>query len=660
MRFELDRGRLLDLLVGHTIYNDPTVAIRELLQNAIDAVRFKNYLTMKASNDEPEGEVTVRWSPPDRILSVSDNGTGMNLETIQKHLLRVGSSFYDTDQFQNANKDFTPISRFGIGVLTCFMVSDDVEIVTCRDDTGWRIKMSQVQADYLLKELPFGDPLLAGLEPHGTRVTLRLRPLIDLSKRSVLDIVRHWVLLPSCKVSYRDDERTESIGFVTAAAALRKLLETEEYNLDDYEFLTVSSDAMPENELAFAVRRSFFPERVFVNSPRRPVSATCIEGIRADGSVPGFKPGLAALLSIRGNRRFRTTVSRANLERDAEYDRVADICTHTLFSHVGQEIERISSAEGRPLSQASSTGRWVAHSLSSAATPETSDRLNVLLRAVPLVVVEETGWSAEGQVPSSRNLRSLDQVQQLESFWAVESRTVDYLNTISRDVGTDINISQFVRSLAPTLFDERITPLIPDIEKFSRDLLRTHCIYTVEVSRRHQRSIMQWKLRDAPVYVPTAELAAVTNQLLHSTDPNARMYGDAVLLDQTFVLSVSGDLKVDVVQARSVSILDPQWSLTPLWKGLIAAYGDGALTTEERALAAVSAHFLVKSTDSYAFRSNSAGAHWLFLYERLSMLLQKLRYAGNVPANLDSVPTKVFNASQFWRNWDSPDGTTLD
>ncbi|MFC1717576.1 hypothetical protein ACFL6S_28200 [Candidatus Poribacteria bacterium] len=47
MRFELDRGRLLDLLVGHTIYNDPTVAVRELLQNAIDAVRYQHYLDTK-------------------------------------------------------------------------------------------------------------------------------------------------------------------------------------------------------------------------------------------------------------------------------------------------------------------------------------------------------------------------------------------------------------------------------------------------------------------------------------------------------------------------------------------------------------------------------------------------------------------------------------
>jgi hypothetical protein len=41
LKFELDRDRLLNLLVGHMIYNDPMVAVRELLQNSIDAVRYQ-------------------------------------------------------------------------------------------------------------------------------------------------------------------------------------------------------------------------------------------------------------------------------------------------------------------------------------------------------------------------------------------------------------------------------------------------------------------------------------------------------------------------------------------------------------------------------------------------------------------------------------------
>lgn len=131
MKFELDRGRLLNLLVGHTIYNDPTVAVRELLQNAIDAVRFQHHLSEKEASETkaPMGRVYVKWDPDERELLVEDDGTGMDLDIIKFHLMRVGSSFYDTPKFVTEHEDFTPISRFGIGILTCFMISDDIEII---------------------------------------------------------------------------------------------------------------------------------------------------------------------------------------------------------------------------------------------------------------------------------------------------------------------------------------------------------------------------------------------------------------------------------------------------------------------------------------------------------------------------------------------------
>src|ERR1017187_1505682 len=73
LKFELDRGRLLDLLVGHTIYNDPLVAIRELLQNSIDAVRYQRHLDARQASQEgkpvpPMGKVTIRWNSSERLL----------------------------------------------------------------------------------------------------------------------------------------------------------------------------------------------------------------------------------------------------------------------------------------------------------------------------------------------------------------------------------------------------------------------------------------------------------------------------------------------------------------------------------------------------------------------------------------------------------------
>ena len=41
--FILDQTKILDLLVGHTLYNDPTVVLRELTQNGIDASKLKKH-----------------------------------------------------------------------------------------------------------------------------------------------------------------------------------------------------------------------------------------------------------------------------------------------------------------------------------------------------------------------------------------------------------------------------------------------------------------------------------------------------------------------------------------------------------------------------------------------------------------------------------------
>src|SRR5262249_3373735 len=38
---ELDQHRIIDLLMGHSLYGDSKVAIRELLQNSVDAVRVR-------------------------------------------------------------------------------------------------------------------------------------------------------------------------------------------------------------------------------------------------------------------------------------------------------------------------------------------------------------------------------------------------------------------------------------------------------------------------------------------------------------------------------------------------------------------------------------------------------------------------------------------
>ena len=224
MRFNLDRGRLLDLLVGHTIYNDPTVAVRELLQNAIDAVRYQHYLDQKSLRPNQSaseiGDVEVKWNSDNRELIIEDHGSGMNLDIITFNLMRVGASFYNTPKFHSEFADFTPISRFGIGVLTCFIVSDNIEITTSQEEAGYRIRMTSVQSDYLIKKLDVGSPVLRGIEPHGTRVKLELRKSIDFTDKSMAEIVRHWIILPPSRVTFQEnDQQPIEIGFKTLTSS---------------------------------------------------------------------------------------------------------------------------------------------------------------------------------------------------------------------------------------------------------------------------------------------------------------------------------------------------------------------------------------------------------------------------------------------------------
>jgi hypothetical protein len=234
------------------------------------------------------------------------------------------------------------------------MVSDDVEIVTCRDGHGFRIRMTSVKSTYLLREIEQGDQLLDGIEPHGTRVTLRLRDTVDLTKRTVLDIVRHWVILPECAVEYQEaGQNPVRVGFASAAEALhnyRTSFQTEgSYSSNKYDIVVKSRrtsggpGTTPKGtcELAIGVLSGYYPERSFALLERYAVPRVCIEGIRVAESLPGFgnaqSGGISALLSVRGSRTFRTTVSRSGLEVDDEYDNIAKLCGDMLFDHIRDE-----------------------------------------------------------------------------------------------------------------------------------------------------------------------------------------------------------------------------------------------------------------------------------------------------------------------------------
>jgi molecular chaperone HtpG len=136
-QFNLSKRQVIDLLMGTKLYGNPEVALRELLQNSIDACLLRQAQEKKWGNPyNPEIFVKYYTEDKDIILEIDDNGTGMDQYIIDNYYSKVGSSFYKSTDFFNlkseSNADFTPTSRFGIGILSCFMVADTLMVDTKR------------------------------------------------------------------------------------------------------------------------------------------------------------------------------------------------------------------------------------------------------------------------------------------------------------------------------------------------------------------------------------------------------------------------------------------------------------------------------------------------------------------------------------------------
>jgi molecular chaperone HtpG len=121
--FQVDLRGVVDLL-SHHLYASPRVYVRELLQNAVDAITARRAV-------EPHAPARVRIDPPgstgDGTLRVLDTGIGLTEAQVHEFLATIGRSS-KRDDFGFARHDF--LGQFGIGLLSCFLVADEIRVET--------------------------------------------------------------------------------------------------------------------------------------------------------------------------------------------------------------------------------------------------------------------------------------------------------------------------------------------------------------------------------------------------------------------------------------------------------------------------------------------------------------------------------------------------
>ncbi len=120
--FKVDLKGIIRLL-SDNLYSSDKVFLRELLQNAVDAIGARK----RADASCPEGKVTVtyRKNTKGAKLVFEDNGIGLTKEEIHSFLSVIGQSSKRQDTVRNSF-----IGQFGIGLLSCFLVTGEIKVLT--------------------------------------------------------------------------------------------------------------------------------------------------------------------------------------------------------------------------------------------------------------------------------------------------------------------------------------------------------------------------------------------------------------------------------------------------------------------------------------------------------------------------------------------------
>lgn len=134
-------AELLQLLVAPLYGNRPSIGIRELMQNAVDAtVERKSYLDIHSrenKNYTPKVSIELRVNDDGTgSLEITDNGIGMTLDTVENYFLKAGASFRKSSWWRNefvderGSSQLRRTGRFGIGALAAFLIGPKIEVTT--------------------------------------------------------------------------------------------------------------------------------------------------------------------------------------------------------------------------------------------------------------------------------------------------------------------------------------------------------------------------------------------------------------------------------------------------------------------------------------------------------------------------------------------------
>jgi hypothetical protein len=588
-QFNIDQAKILDLLTGHTLYNDTNIVLRELIQNSIDAIRLYFF------DDDPmdKGEILITWDSLNRLLSVQDNGTGMSQAIINNFLLKVGSSRYQDPEFKKKHPDFNSISRFGIGVLSSFMIADEVDIVTCAEDEtkSRRLILRSVHGKYLIRLLEKTSEESLAVAPHGTKISLRIRESIDME--DIIKITKHWTVKPRCKVYIQTNKEDKiSVGYENLSDALRDTLRSfsfryyegdqKQSNFRRLKFVEKEKNGV---NIAYAlVYDEYLKEWSFLcpeNFGRKTEGkhdlnlGICIEGIRVSTDTPGYYGfPILAIANISGKNAPKTNVARSNLESTSELEN----CLSTIYSFYAQqitdEIHNLTSEESYSITGATGEVNYLLSPLLGDNRKNTRAINYALLKKaisrIPFIIIEDQ---------NVRTTASISEISKQDVFWTIESPFLDSAESLISQLSTSVSLSMLVNNLN---IKTCIIPNNPVIRprnisnKIKQLLFSGKEIDQISVNEKNNQINLRWvNTTDSPRWINIPDrILKLTQDILESINPGYNKDMNSFTKIPTGIIDTDIPTQFDFFYSNGYLNFTPGTKIAQYIKLLIENYDD--------------------------------------------------------------------------------------
>jgi len=246
--FQTEVNQLLHLII-HSLYSHKEIFLRELVSNASDALDKLKYLIItddKYKKLDFDPRIDIQFEDGDKpTLTVSDNGIGMNKNDLIENLgtiARSGTKNFIQSFTGDEKKDSNLIGQFGVGFYSCYMVADNVTVISKKagDDeayqwtsdgkSGFDIKKSERES--------FGTTIILELNDNGKEFANKWQIETIVKKYSNHIPFSIYLSYEDIKFEGKDDDKKEvkeeKVEKINSASAFwqkpKNELKHKEYN----------------------------------------------------------------------------------------------------------------------------------------------------------------------------------------------------------------------------------------------------------------------------------------------------------------------------------------------------------------------------------------------------------------------------------------------